>query len=97
MELYPEILQVLPTDDYIIYAYMNDGSVRKYDVRPLIEKGGVFAPLADINVFKATATVMNNTAAWDISGRRDEWDCIDIDPYTIAKAPAVADPLDAAS
>jgi hypothetical protein len=44
----------------------------------LIAKGGVFAPLADRTVFRAAATVMNDTIAWDISGNRDEYNCIDM-------------------
>ena len=28
-------------------------------------------------------TVMNGTAAWDIAGTRDEWQCIDLDPVVL--------------
>jgi len=27
---FPQVLHVLPTDDFEVYAYMNDGSVRLY-------------------------------------------------------------------
>jgi hypothetical protein len=44
-----------------LYAYLNDGSVRLFDATSLIAKGGVFAPLADMQVFRSAATVMNDT------------------------------------
>lgn len=43
----------------------------------------IFAPLRDIEKFKNACTVMNGTLAWDISGKWDESDCIDIDPFTV--------------
>jgi len=97
MDIFPMVLQVLPASDYKIYAYMNDGSVRLYDAKPLILKGGVFEPLIDMEVFRTAATVLNDTIAWDISGNRDETDCIDIDPFSVASAPAVSDPLEDAA
>ena len=33
--------------------------------------------------FKNACTVMNGTLAWDISGKWDEADCVDIDPFTL--------------
>lgn len=33
---YPEVYQAVAGKDYTVYAYMNDGSVRKFDVKPLI-------------------------------------------------------------
>jgi hypothetical protein len=93
MNIFPKVLQVVPADDYKVYAYLNDGSVRLFDATSLIAKGGVFAPLADMQVFRSAATVMNGTIAWDISGKRDEYSCIDIDPFTVAEAPIVVDPL----
>jgi hypothetical protein len=93
---YPEVLQVVPTKDYKVYAYMNDGSIRLYDVSLLIKEDTVFAPLADIDIFTKTATVMNGTVAWDIEGSRDDRRCIDIDPFSIYQAEAVNDPLAAA-
>ena len=75
----------------IVYAYMNDGSVRKFDVKPLIKKGGVFKKIEDKEIFKNTLTVLNGTVAWDIAGNRNIYKCIDIDPMTIFKSPAVPD------
>ena len=91
---FPEILQVVPTDDYKIYSYFNDGSIRLYDMKPLIKPDTVFEPLKNIEFFKSKATVMNGTAAWDINGNRDETACVDLDPLVLFSMPAVKDPLE---
>ncbi len=90
----PEVLQSVAGENFIVYAYMNDGTIRLFDVKPLIEQGGVFEKLKDIDFFNSV-TVMNSTVAWDLSGNFDPYNCIDIDPFSIYEAPAVADPLTA--
>jgi hypothetical protein len=89
----PQVLQVVPTDDYKIYAYFNNGSIKLLDVKPMIKPGTVFEPLADIDFFKSKATVINDTVAWDIGGGRDPSKCLDLDPFVIFKLPDVDDPL----
>ena len=91
---FPEVLQVYPTDDFIIYLYFNDGTVHRFDVKPLIKEGTVFEPLKDVEVFKNAATVLNGTAAWDLTGNRDEFTCIDLDPFVLFNSPKVKDPLE---
>lgn len=91
--VYPSVVQAVAGDDFTVFAYMIDGSIRKYDVKPLIKKGGVFSQLADIEFFKNKLTVLNDTVAWDISGKRDPADCIDIDPFSISESPLVSDPI----
>ena len=90
---WPTVLQVVPTDDYKVYAYLNDGSVRLVDVRPLIKPGTVFEPLRDVPFFKSRLAVINDTVAWDMGGNRDPRRCVDLDPFTIFEQPPVADPL----
>ena len=90
----PQVLQAVPTDDYKVFAYMNDGSVRCVDVKPLIQPDTVFAPLGDIDVFQSKLTVLNDTVAWDMTGDRDECRCIDLDPFVIFNTPEVPDPLE---
>ena len=68
---WPKVLQVVPTDDFCVYAYFNDGSIRLLDAKPLIKPDTIFEPLLDINEFKSKLTVINDTIAWDIDGRRD--------------------------
>lgn len=89
----PEVFQAVPGDDFTVYAYMNDGRVRLLDVKPLIAKGGIFEKLKDTNFFNSV-TVMNGTVAWDMSGVRNPYNCIDIDPCTIEECPSVSDPLE---
>ena len=55
---WPEVLQVVPTRDQKLFVYFNDGSVRLFDVSPLIKPGTVFAPLADPDYFCSRATVI---------------------------------------
>lgn len=91
---FPEIYQAVAGEDYVVYAYVNDGSVRKVDMKPLLEGEGdcgVFEPLKDKNIFKKTITVIGNTVAWDLDGDRDEYKCIDLDPFLIFESPAVED------
>ncbi len=90
----PSVLQVYPTDDYSIYLYFNDGTVRHFDVKPYIKEGTVFAPLKDIRIFKEKITIINETVAWDLVGNRDEYQCIDLDPIELYQSPIVDDPLE---
>ena len=93
---FPEVLQVVPGDNYTVYAYFNDGTVRRYDASELVMRSGILAQLRDRKVFVDRLTVMNGTVAWDIAGNRDETKCIDIDPFTVYASPGVKDPLEEA-
>ncbi|MDO5418391.1 MAG: DUF2442 domain-containing protein [Lachnospiraceae bacterium] len=88
---HPEVFQAAAGEPYIVYAYMNDGSVRKFNAEPLIDKGGVFEQLKDTNTFRDKLTVLNGTVAWDIGGNRDEYNCIDIDPFVLFECEMVPD------
>ena len=90
---YPIVVQVLPGDDYSVYAYFTDGTIHLFDVKPLIREGGVFSRIADASFFSGMLTVLNDTVAWDLSGCYDPKSCIDIDPFTVYEAPVVGDPL----
>lgn len=92
-DIFPVVLQAFAGENYIVYAYMLDGTVRKLDMNPIIQSGGIFERLKDQTFFKNALTVMNDTVAWDLSGRYDPSDCIDIDPFTVAECEMVADPL----
>ena len=91
---FPEVLQVVPGDNYIVYAYFNDVTVRCYDASKLVMGTGVFAQLRDRQVFVNTMTVMNGSVAWDLEGNRDATKCIDIDPFVLYEAPVAKDPLE---
>ena len=88
---FPEIYQAVPGENYTVYAYVNDGSVRKFDAKPFLEKGGVFECLKDECVFRETLTVIGNTIAWDLGKDRDPCKCIDIDPFDVLNSPIVTD------
>ena len=79
MNYSPEIVQVIPHEDYTVSVYFVDGKIVRYDVKPKLGKG-VFKALEDIEVFMERCTIMNDTLAWDIDGTNDAASCIDIDP-----------------
>ena len=93
MEYIPKVLQAVAGEDFTIYLYFSDGSVRLYDAKPLLQQGGVFEPMRDPDYFRDRLTVLNDTAAWDVSGN-----CIDLDPIELYETcPVVVDPLEEAS
>ena len=96
--LIPKVLQAVAGKNFTVYLYFNDGSVRLYDAKPLLKLGGVFAPLQDEAFFKSRLTVLNDTAAWDVTGDRDPCTCVDLDPIELYDTcPVVVDPLENAS
>lgn len=86
----PKVVQVVPTEDYKVYVYFEDGKITLYDVTPLLD-GPVFEPLKDIKVFVDACGIINDTLAWDISGQQDPYECIDIDPITLYNSQSVND------
>lgn len=74
-----EVIQVYPHDDYIVDVLFSDGKMVRYNARHLTEEGK-FPILKDINFYEERCTVMNHTLAWDVSGKHDPAQCIDIDP-----------------
>ena len=90
--MFPKVVQVIPTKDYSIYVYFEDGKIVYYDMLPMIEKE-VFQPLKNLDVFMNACTVMNDTLAWDIEGNRDNTACLDIDPDTLYSLPYVQEQI----
>lgn len=86
----PQIVQVVPTEDYKVYVYFEDGKIVLYDVKHLLNKG-VFKMMNDKEFFMNRCMILNDTLAWDISGNRDEATCIDIAPDTLYSLQAVVD------
>ena len=90
-----QVTQVKPTKDYKVYVYFCDGKIKLFDMKKILDRGGVFSQIYSIEVFLNKCTVMNGTLAWDIAGNFDEANCLDIDPETIYKnGKEVSDPLD---
>ena len=94
MDRIPNVVQALAGENFIVYAYFDDGAIRMVDMKPLLAKGGVFTPLSDEALFREKLTILNDTVAWDMMGNRDETACIDIDPCWIYEdCTPVSDPL----
>ncbi len=89
-----EVVQVIPQRDFTVFVYFSNGVIKKYNVKPLLNKG-VFKKISNEDDFISKCTVMNNTLAWDISGYFDPYTCIDIAPDTIYEfSETVQDPLE---
>ena len=88
----PALIQVYAEGNYSIICQFVDGRVTRYDMKD--ELFGVFEPLKDKTLFKNTLTILDNTAAWDLSGKRDDSDCLTIDPWTLYVAQEYEENLD---
>lgn len=80
--MFPKVKEVLPNRDYTVEVRFDDGKVVRYDASSLLNRGRCTA-LKDLDIFMSRCMVMNHTLAWDISGNRDETECIDIAPDTL--------------
>lgn len=92
-DMFPVVVQAVAWEDFTVYAYMLDGTVRKVSVSHFIKQGGILEKLKDLDFFHNALTVMNDTVVWDLSGCFDPSNCIDIDPFTISECEIVSDPL----
>lgn len=81
-EYFPTVVQVIPLNNFHVQVFFDDGKIVDYDAAEDL-KTELFKPLRSIEAFKEKCTVMNGTLAWDVSGNRDESNCIDIDPFAI--------------
>jgi len=94
MEVIPKVVQAVAGQDFSVYAYFHDSTVRLLNASPLVRKGSVFVPLQDAEFFRDRLTVINDTVAWDIDGTRDPCTCVDLDPCELYEScPIVEDPL----
>ena len=87
-EYFPVVVQVIPLDNYHIQVFFDDGKIVEYDASNDLQ-GEIFQPLQDIQRFKDTCTILNDTLAWDLTGNRDTSSCIDIDPFTLYELPSI--------
>ena len=79
----PRLFQVIPTDDYLVYLYYDNGEIRLFDCRWILEESGVYERIKEPAKFRELCTIMNGTLAWDTSGVRDPYRCIDLCPDTV--------------
>jgi hypothetical protein len=90
MQYIPTVIQAVAGNDYKVYVYFDDGKITVLDMRSNLNKG-VFRSLADQTVFRKSLTIMNGTVAWDLTGKHDPADCIDIDPVMVYEMPTVSE------
>ncbi|MBA2377988.1 MAG: DUF2442 domain-containing protein [Blastocatellia bacterium] len=61
--MYFAVKKVRPTTDYELILTFEDGAVKKFDMKPFLDKG-VFRELKDRSLFE-TVRVSFNTVTWD--------------------------------
>ena len=79
MDYTPDIVQVVPHEDYTVTVYFCDGKIVIYNAAPKLDQG-VFERLKDVSFFMNNCKIMNDTLAWDLTGKNDPFECVDIDP-----------------
>lgn len=92
MDYFPEVIQVIPTDEYKVYVYFDDGSIKLFDASELVDKG-IFKQIKNKSIFVDKCTVLNGTLAWDLNGDYNESECLDIDPFQLYACPEVQEPI----
>ena len=66
-----QIVAVCPNDDFTLTIGFDNGEKRLYDVRPLLKKGTVFEPFANIENFKRVYIDEQHCISWDIDPMTD--------------------------
>lgn len=77
-EYIPQIYMAALAGDKNVDCYFTNGAVKRYDVAQAIDLGGVFAPLADQQVFESSMLVYDGVLCFDIAGTRDPYEMVDI-------------------
>ncbi len=90
MDYFPEVIQVIPTDDYKVYLYFDDGTIRLYNASELVTKG-IFRQLTINNLFYESCTVLNGTLAWTPDFSYDVSTCLDLDPIVLYETCPIVD------
>lgn len=80
------VVSVIPQANYQLLLTFDNKEQRLFDVKPLLEKGSVFAPLRDINIFNRVYLDDTHAVCWDKNPQIDStkfWqNKIDISPDT---------------
>lgn len=61
-----QIVGVVANDDFTLTLSFDNGEKRLYDMRPLLKKGTVFEPFADIENFRRVYIDDQHSIAWDV-------------------------------
>jgi hypothetical protein len=90
--MFHKVLQIVPTIDYKVNIYFEDGKIKLFDASELIKKG-VFQQLQNIEIFKNSCAALKDTLAWDLSGKYDPYNCLDLNPEELYNSyPEVKEP-----
>lgn len=85
-DYFPNVIQVIPYEDYTVDVYFDDGKIVCYNVQKSLPQK-LFQRIQSYDIFIKTCTILNGTLAWDISTENDVSKCIDIDPFTLYELP----------
>ena len=66
-----KILSVTPNTDFTLLLAFDNGEERIFDIKPILEKGGVFTPFRDYNNFRRVYLDDCNAVSWDIDPNVD--------------------------
>lgn len=61
-----KIVEATPNKDFTLLLVFDNGEKRIFDVKPLLEKGGVFATFRNYNNFERVYVDDCNVVSWDI-------------------------------
>ena len=65
------ILSVSPCQDFTLILTFDNGETRRFDMKPVIEEGTVFAFLSDLNCFMRVYLDDCGCVSWDIDPETD--------------------------
>ena len=66
-----KIVSVEPNEDFTLFLTFDNGECRILDVKPVLDKGGVFTPFRDYNNFKRVYLDDTGCVSWDIDPEID--------------------------
>lgn len=62
----PDVVQVVPFEDYTVDVYFDDGKIVRYDAMPFLEDGS-FSKLKDLQIFMNSCTIFFLPSAFTTS------------------------------
>lgn len=65
------ITKVVPRSDFTLLLSFDNGEIRLYDARPLLQAGTVFAPFREWNNFRRVYLDEDHSVCWDIDPNVD--------------------------
>ncbi len=63
--------KVVPNDDFSLKIEFDNGEIKRYDMKSSMEKGTVFEPLNDMQIFKRAYIDDCHSICWDIDPEID--------------------------